>query len=516
MNVALLAVQLLFVFIIVVLILHQYGDWQRQHFLVSFSTVVAWFLAFVIVFMLPLDVVLTFHRLCDNREIIVNNDTNRSFVPADDNCQSSDIDLPDNVLPILWRFVYWTSQLLTWIILPIMQSYSNAGEFTALGKLKRALINNALYYGTYLIIFAFLLLYAVSKGHYLNAGNLKTICIAASNTWGLFWLVLLLGYGLVEVPRNTWLNSKPGYTLMKLYFKLGKLMVERNDAEETVKELCQQAYLLSLQNENCSVRYPMLKVILEKFPTSMVRAVEKKAPQTIAQSDKQSSEKMLILFHKQVIKSLQDYNRTNAQYDAAMANAIYLEDVEKNQQSPDTQALIVQNQNPLIGVICHPTIRWYFDCRLKRYLLIVLSVFCCIMSVFIVWSEMTFSNVNPPLSLAALFVHMAAGDKNYMFIEMFSITTISYMCICAYYTVFRLKVYRYYHLDSHHHTDENSLLFSAILLCRLTPPLCLNFLGIIHMDMHVTKDLNLQTETAYTKLMGHLDVIEPISIHCGR
>lgn len=37
-----------------------------------------------------------------------------------------------------------------------------------------------------------------------------------------------------------------------------------------------------------------------------------------------------------------------------------------------------------------------------------------------------------------------------------------YMCICAYYTVFRIKIYRYYHLDPHHHTDERSLLFSAM------------------------------------------------------
>lgn len=37
------------------------------------------------------------------------------------------------------------------------------------------------------------------------------------------------------------------------------------------------------------------------------------------------------------------------------------------------------------------------------------------------------------------------------------------------------------------------------LLCRLTPPLCLNFLGLIHMDTHVTKKYGLE-ETAYTQV----------------
>lgn len=37
------------------------------------------------------------------------------------------------------------------------------------------------------------------------------------------------------------------------------------------------------------------------------------------------------------------------------------------------------------------------------------------------------------------------------------------------------------------------------LLCRLTPPLCLNFLGLTHLDSHITKDSDT-VETAYTKV----------------
>ena len=47
------------------------------------------------------------------------------------------------------------------IVLPIMQSYSYAGDFTVKGKIKTALIENALWYGSYLIIFIGLLLYVV-------------------------------------------------------------------------------------------------------------------------------------------------------------------------------------------------------------------------------------------------------------------------------------------------------------------------------------------------------------------
>lgn len=65
-----------------------------------------------------------------------------------------------------------------------------------------------------------------------------------------------------------------------------------------------------------------------------------------------------------------------------------------------------------------------------------------------------------------------------------------------------------------HNEFFNRLLFSYFLLsfrllCRLTPPICLNFLGLIHMDSHVITELTL--ETSYTQIMGHLDVLSLLS-----
>lgn len=102
----------------------------------------------------------------------------------------------EDVFPNLWRVIYWTSQFLTWLIMPLMQSYLKAGDFNIKGKLRSALIDNAIYYGTYLFICGFLLIYiALKPGVTLDWPKLKAIASSASNTWGLFLLVLLLGYG---------------------------------------------------------------------------------------------------------------------------------------------------------------------------------------------------------------------------------------------------------------------------------------------------------------------------------
>jgi hypothetical protein len=77
--------------------------------------------------------------------------------------------------------------------------------------------------------------------------HLTVIAVTASNTWGLLLLVVLLGYGLVELPRHIWLMSTTGHLLQvctckcalvkwvqKTYFDIDKLSSDKNDAEETV------------------------------------------------------------------------------------------------------------------------------------------------------------------------------------------------------------------------------------------------------------------------------------------
>ena len=49
------------------------------------------------------------------------------------------------------------------LIMPLMQSYSKTGDFTVCGKIKSALIENAIFYGTYLLIFGTCLIYVAAR-----------------------------------------------------------------------------------------------------------------------------------------------------------------------------------------------------------------------------------------------------------------------------------------------------------------------------------------------------------------
>ena len=49
------------------------------------------------------------------------------------------------------------------LILPMMQSYASAGDFTVGGRLKSALFENAVIYGSYLLILLICIIYVAVK-----------------------------------------------------------------------------------------------------------------------------------------------------------------------------------------------------------------------------------------------------------------------------------------------------------------------------------------------------------------
>uniref|UniRef100_A0A1B0CHC0 Uncharacterized protein n=2 Tax=Lutzomyia longipalpis TaxID=7200 RepID=A0A1B0CHC0_LUTLO len=157
----------------------------------------------------------------------------------------------------------------------------------------------------------------------------------------------------------------------------------------------------------------------------------------------------------------------------------------------------------------NPKAAWYWYCLLRPPLMKALAVATAFLSVTVVWSEMTFFSRSPVLSIFANVVNLAKRNYDFLTIELFSMFVLCYLCYCAYSTVFRIKFLNLYYLAPHHQTNEHSLIFCGMLLCRLTPPICLNFLGLIHMDSHIIKERI--SETFYTQVMGHMDVLEIIA-----
>lgn len=74
-----------------------------------------------------------------------------------------------------------------------------------------------------------------------------------------------------------------------------------------------------------------------------------------------------------------------------------------------------------------------------------------------------------------------------------------------------MRIYNVYYLAPNKQTDEYSLSFSGMLVCRLATPLCLNYLCLVNKDSHFIKRDSRNLETSFTSIMGHLDLIPVIN-----
>lgn len=61
--------------------------------------------------------------------------------------------------------------------------------------------------------------------------------MAMANSWGLFLVIVLMGYGLVAVPRKLWYASDTKYHLNELYTKAPRIKEECMDSELEFSEL---------------------------------------------------------------------------------------------------------------------------------------------------------------------------------------------------------------------------------------------------------------------------------------
>jgi len=527
-------------FILAAVLLWRYSNWMRQPVLVTLAVLITWYFSFLIILIIPLDVSNTiFSNTNCTSSLSTVNDTElynsttsttttttgpmssttttlittsstvirsrRSIEPAEaeSDCSEPGSYIPSSHIYNLWRVVYWSSQFLTWLVLPLMQSFSQAGEFTVWGKLKSSLWDNMIFYTSYLFIAIILLIYiALQPDLHLDWPKLKAIAAAASNTWGLFLLVFMMGYGLVEVPRELWHSSKRGFRLNKAYFKISKLWGERSDAEGSLEDVLVSVEAVNkrLVGEAGHLRQ-LVDVIVSKVPLEMMERVRRR--QRTADTDStEVTEPGLAKLHKQVVVAVTAHYRTEAQWREMVDTVYWLED---NQKNTSTNERIFRRQVTTDSrTLLTPVVEWYVRCLLVPWVYKVLAVVSVIMSFMVTWSEVTFFSENPTLSLFALFIEAASYNNSYRWIEVISFLTICYMGLCTFYTVFRVRVLNYYYLLPGN-SDSYTLLFSALLLSRLTGPMCLNFLSIIHMDTHVISSFN--SSTSYTKVMGHMDVV---------
>lgn len=184
-----------------------YAD-KNIHILLKIVVISTWFLNFLGIFILPLDIYYSNKDIDIN--IVKNND--KSEISSDkimNNINVSDLDYKNGRILIksIWNIIYWIIYVLSWVIIPIYQEYEQSGDFSVSMKLKRSLRKNLYFYFIISLVGFVFVLYMIFKQNF-TFEHVISFLISTSNGWGILMIIFLLGYGLISLPKLILLRSE--------------------------------------------------------------------------------------------------------------------------------------------------------------------------------------------------------------------------------------------------------------------------------------------------------------------
>ena len=370
-----------------------------------------------------------------------------------------------------------------------------AGEFNWAARLKSALLKHFRGFILVTVLGLICFVYLFFKGQ-LTVSSTPVFLIVVSNCWGLFLITVLLGYGLVEIPRSFWESGKISTLLCKLYMKATHLdegiMETKFELDEIVKLVNTATYKLP---KNSELQEP-LNYILSLCPLEILehqRTMQTHLSKDATEQLGQITMKTLIKLHKSLKDTLAEYQRSKFRWEVMIEEALYLEDIITASDSP-FKRIVFSFKEPKSGWFSRKTevVQWFWLTRMKPLLFRVLGVLFVGMSVLVVLGETTLF-LDFPVGVFPLWF---AKDHGMVVTQLLCIFPLAYIILCTYFGLFNLKLSGWYGLYPKNHTDSSNLVWSAFFLARLSAPLCYNFLLFLKIK-----------NTVYSQVMKTIDLV---------
>ncbi|KAA8536433.1 hypothetical protein F0562_028911 [Nyssa sinensis] len=235
-------------------------------------------------------------------------------------------------ISFFWSWSYWSTFLLTWAVVPIIQGYEDAGDFTVAERLKTSVHVNLVFYlcvGS-IALFGLILLIILHKNW---SGGVIGLAMACSNTFGLVTGAFLLGFGLSEIPKGIWRNADWTTRQKVLSHKVAKMAVKLDDAHQELSNAIVVAQATSKQMSKRDPLRPYMSII-----DNMLLQMFSKDPSFKPQGgrlgendmDYDTDEKSMATLRRQLKRAREEYYRYKSEYMSFVTEALELEDTIKN------------------------------------------------------------------------------------------------------------------------------------------------------------------------------------------
>ncbi|XP_028790134.1 LMBR1 domain-containing protein 2 homolog A-like, partial [Neltuma alba] len=417
-------------------------------------------------------------------------------------------------ISILWSLSYWSTFLLTWAVVPTIQGYEDAGDFTVKARLKTSIHGNLVFYLSIGLV-SLLGLMLLVIFHTDWTGNIMGFAMACSNTFGLVTGAFLLGFGLSEIPRSLWINADWNTRQKVLSHIVAKMAVKLDNAHQDFSNAIVITQATSKQMSKRDPLKPYMNVI-DNMLLQMLKEDPSFKPQggRLGESDMDydTDVKSMAALRRYLKRSQEEYYRYRSEYIKFVLEALELEDTiknfggRKNTGWKYVSCFRPERTGRLAGVLDTTgtlylkklKFKFVWRCILKKQLEKSLAVALGCMSVAILLAEATILPGGVDLSLFSLLIRAVSSKE--MLVQLAAFIPLMYMCVCTYYSLFKMGMLMFYSLTPRQ-TSSVNLLMICSMVARYAPPISYNFLNLIHLDGG--------EKTIFEQRMGNIDDAVP-------
>jgi len=481
----------------------------------------SWALSFTIFLVLPFDLEHTFCRRC----MAIAHEEGRSI----DECRcmaSPSIEL----LPTVITIAYYIALYMGYVSNDLMMGYICSGEFTRRGRLRDALREAMYFYVPCLIIGLVFVIYLIIAGLF-DYDALMALGRGLINVVGLFILVAFLSYGLVEVPRHLWNKGDIEGQLRFLQFKAALKSEELQGARRRLDEVVEVVHATEAQlrteaagssSQNFARLQANLSIILRQCPPpassaaippiaegghspptggrrGVPAAPPAASPPAAGRAEMPVTHKSLVALHLRLKRALSNDKRARSMYEHYVRQGIeQIRVVEVYKLAKAGGAPQGGGGGASKTVL---TVGAKLSALGKPLLTRSLSLCCLSLSLILIWSEGTILLAGEPfnLNLSPLYYFfrlLGSGGGGAVTLGLIAFPVL-YCAVCAYFAMFRMNMCESYALHGGRHSDAAALLFNATYACRLGPPICFNFLKLIHSDQLFATETEVPVQTFF-------------------
>ncbi|CAN7024034.1 unnamed protein product [Brassica rapa subsp. trilocularis] len=411
---------------------------------------------------------------------------------------------PENgAISFLWSWSYWSTFLLTWAVVPLIQGFEDAGDFTVSERLKTSVHVNLVFY-LVLGFVGLLGLILLIMMHRNWKGSILGYAMACSNTFGLVTGAFLLGFGLSEIPKTLWRNADWTTRQKVLSHKIAKIAVKLDNAHQELSNAIVVAQATSTQMSKRDPMRPYMNVI-DAMLAKMFREDPSFKPQggQLGENDMDydTDEKSMATLRRHLRNAKEEYYRYKSEYLTYVTEALVLEDTMKNYERRDStgwkyiSSFRTSRNGKWRNLL--DTLEFIWRCLLKKQTQMMLAIVTGIMSAAILLAEATLLLSKLDLSLFSILIRFVKSDE--LLVQAFAFVPLVYMCICTYYSLFKIGMLMIYSLTPRQ-TSSVNLLMICSMIARYAPPISYNFINLIQ----------LRSETIFEKKMGRIDDAVPV------